>query len=164
MQVPTDFVTLSIGETLYGVPVQRVQEILDMRPVAPLPNAPRHVLGVADLRGQNVPVIDLRCLLGLDPAPDTPQTRILVVRIGAEGAGSVIGLRMDRVIDVARLDDDVLSPLSDAQKMAWDGLSVLGIGRRNGALISIIDLDGLFRSQPQQAARPAEPVHPAALV
>ena len=151
MAAATDFVTLSLGEALYGVPVDRVQEILDMRPVSPMPNAPPHLLGVTDLRGENVPVVDLRILLGMPPAETTPHTRILVVRLGADGPGSVIGLRTDRVIDVARLDDDALSPLSEAQKLAWDGLSILGIGRRKGEVISIIDLDGLFIGIPRAA-------------
>jgi purine-binding chemotaxis protein CheW len=147
----SDFVTLSLGNTLYGIPVERVQEILDMRPVAPMPNAPAHLLGVTDLRGENVPVIDMRTLLGMGSVPDTLQTRILVVLLRRNGAGSVIGLRTDRVIDVVRLDDDALNPLTEAQKLAWDGLSVLGIGRRNGEVISIIDLDGLFASIPRAA-------------
>lgn len=160
MTVCNDFVTLSLGDALHGIPVDRVQEILDMRPVAGMPNAPAHLLGVTDLRGENVPVIDMRVLLGLEPAPDTPQTRILVVLLERGGASSVIGLRTDRVIAVARLDDDSMQPLTVAHKLAWDGLSILGIGRRNGEVISIIDLDGLFTSIPRTARMTDRPALP----
>jgi purine-binding chemotaxis protein CheW len=144
MTMCTDFVTFSLDDALYGIPVDRVQEILDLRPVAPIPGAPRHLLGVIDLRGDTVPVIDMRLLLGLKPAEDTPQTRILVVLLRAEGRQSVIGLRSDRVIDVTGLDSDELRPLDEGQLLAWDARSILGVGRRNGAIISIIDMDGLF--------------------
>jgi purine-binding chemotaxis protein CheW len=144
MTMCSDFVTFSLDDALYGIPVDRVQEILDLRPVAPIPGAPPHLLGVIDLRGDTVPVIDLRLLLGLDPAEDTPQTRILVVLLRSDGRQSVIGLRTDRVIDVTSLDSDVLRPLDEGQVLAWDARSILGVGRRNGAIISIIDMDGLF--------------------
>jgi purine-binding chemotaxis protein CheW len=151
MTTCTDFVTLSLDETLYGIPVDRVREILDLRPVSPMPNAPSHLLGVIDLRGENVPVVDMRILLGMAPKADTPQTRILVVLLRRDGNEAVIGLRTDQVIDVAQLDDGDHSPLSEGQKLAWDGMSILGIGRRNGAVISIIDLDGLFHGLPRSA-------------
>lgn len=140
----TDFVTFDLDSTLYGIPVDRVREILDVRPIAPMPNAPAHLLGIIDLRGDNVPVVDMRTLLGMARAADTEQTRILVVLMRRGDTEAVIGLRTDRVIEVTRLDGDDLRPLAEGQFMAWDGLSVLGIGRRNGVVISVIDLDGLF--------------------
>jgi purine-binding chemotaxis protein CheW len=140
----SDFVSLELDEVLYGIPVERVQEILDVCKVSLMPNAPGYMLGVIDLRGENVPIVDLRILMGLEPKADTPQTRFILVQLQSGVADSVIGLRTDRVIDVAQLDSGELQPLSEGQKLAWDGLSVLGIGRRNGALISVIDLEGLF--------------------
>jgi purine-binding chemotaxis protein CheW len=158
MTIGADFVTLELDGTLYGLPVDRVQEILDMRPVSPVPNAPAHLMGVIDLRGETVPVVDMRILLGLPPKGDTPQTRILVALLRRGGRDAVIGLRTDTVIDVARLDDDDLHPLHEGQVLAWDAASILGIGRRNGALISIIDLDGLFAYIPAAAVMPV--AHP----
>ena len=65
-----------------------------------MPNAPAHLLGIIDLRGANIPVVDLRCLLGRGAAGDTGQTRILVVWV-AHGAGrAIIGIKTDRVIEV----------------------------------------------------------------
>ena len=151
----TDFVTFDLDMTLYGIPVDRVQEILDVRPIAPMPNAPSRLLGIIDLRGDNVPVVDMRTLLGMSKAPDTPQTRILVVLMRRGDSEAVIGLRTDRVIEVTRLDGDDLRPLAEGQFMAWDGLSVLGIGRRNGVVISVIDLDGLFSGVAQPAVADA---------
>jgi purine-binding chemotaxis protein CheW len=151
----SDFVTLELDEVLYGIPVERVQEILDVCKVSLMPNAPSYMLGVIDLRGENVPIVDLRILMGLDPKADTPQTRFILVQLLNGVSNSVIGLRTDRVIDVTQLDSGELQPLSEGQKLAWDGLSVLGIGRRNGALISVIDLEGLFARRLNIAAHNA---------
>lgn len=70
----SQYVTLGVGTDLFAAPVARVQEILDMRPIARLPQAPPHLLGMIDVRGQGVPVLDLRMTLGMPPADDTENT------------------------------------------------------------------------------------------
>lgn len=139
-----DVVTFRVEQALYGVAVERVQEILDLRPISPMPNAPGYLLGITDLRGDNIPVVDLRLLLGLPRAEDTAQTRILVTHIAHGADEAVVGLRTDRVIEVTRLDDDILRPLAEADLLRWKGTTIAGIGRRNGEVVSIIDLDNLF--------------------
>ena len=65
------YVTLGVAEELFAAPVEKVQEILDMRPIARLPQAPGTLLGMIDVRGQGIPVVDLRLTLGLPPARST---------------------------------------------------------------------------------------------
>jgi purine-binding chemotaxis protein CheW len=139
-----DVVTFNADRSLYAVPVARVQEILDLRPVAAMPNAPAHLVGIIDLRGANIPVVDLRCLLGRPPGEDTAQSRILVVWV-AHGAGRVIiGIKTDRVIEVTSLDDPQLRPMEEAELLRWSGSAIAGIGRRKGEVVSVLDLDRLF--------------------
>jgi purine-binding chemotaxis protein CheW len=139
-----DVVTFNADRSLYAVPVARVQEILDLRPVAAMPNAPAHLVGIIDLRGANIPVVDLRCLLGRPQGEDTAQSRILVVWV-AHGAGRVIiGIKTDRVIEVTALDDPQLRPLEEAELLRWSGSAIAGIGRRKGEVVSVLDLDRLF--------------------
>lgn len=138
------FVTFVADEVLYAVPVGRVQEILDLRPVAPLPGTPAHLLGVIDLRGANVPVVDLRRLLGRPDAEDTAQSRILVVQVVHEAAQIVLGIKTDRVIEVTALDEPELKPLAEADLLRWTGSAVAGIARCRGAVVSVLDLDRLF--------------------
>ena len=59
------YVTLGVAEDLFAAPIERVQEILEMRPIARLPRAPANLLGRIDVRSRAVPVIDLRAPLGL---------------------------------------------------------------------------------------------------
>lgn len=152
--VSSDVVTFEADGSLYAILVSRVQEILDLRPIAPMPNAPAHLLGIIDLRGENVPVVDLRNLLGLPPSPDTPQTRILVVWMVSGQDRAIIGIRTDRVIEVTCLDDPELRPMTEAGLLQWTGGAVVGIGRRKGQVVSVLNLDKLF------AAVPVVPVQP----
>lgn len=150
MTEAADVVTFEADQGLYAIPVNRVQEILDLRPIAAMPNAPAYLLGIIDLRGANIPVVDLRHLLGRGPADDAPQTRILVVWVNHAEQRAVIGVRTDRVIEVTQLDDPDLKPLAEAGLLHWNGSAIAGIGRRKGAVISVLDLDNLFRSVPLQ--------------
>ena len=150
-------VTFVAGEALYAVPVARVQEILDLRMVAPMTNAPAYLLGMIDLRGANVPVVDLRVILGLPARADCGQTRILVLWIDHDGARAVVGLKTDRVIEVTCLDDGDVRPLAEADLLRWSGSAIAGIGRRHGDLVSVLDLDRLFPSLPEGTS-PAQPV------
>jgi purine-binding chemotaxis protein CheW len=139
-----DVVTFNADQALYAVPVSRVQEILDLRPVAAMPNAPAYLLGIIDLRGENIPVVDMRRLLGRPETEDTAQSRILVVWL-AQGAGrAVIGIKTDRVIEVTRLDEAEVKPMTEADLLGWTGSAVAGIGRCRGEVVSILDLDRLF--------------------
>jgi purine-binding chemotaxis protein CheW len=139
-----DLLTFTADGALYAVAVNRVQEILDLQPLAPLPSAPPHVLGVTNLRGQNVPVVDLRRLLRLPDGENTPQTRFIVVWVDAPAGRFTLGLRTDRVIEVTRLDGDSLGTLEDGGVLGWSAKALAGIGRRNGQVVSLLDLDRLF--------------------
>ncbi len=139
-----DVVTFIADHALYAVQVSRVQEILDLRPVAVMPNAPAHLLGIIDLRGANIPVVDLRRLLGRDPGEDTAQTRILVVALLHRGARVIIGVKTDRVIEVTQLDEGRVQPLAEADLLRWSGSAIAGIGRLKGDVVSVLDLDRLF--------------------
>lgn len=139
-----DVVTFIADAGLYAVEVSRVQEILDLRPVAEMPNAPDHLLGIIDLRGENIPVVDLRRLLGRGAGEDTGQTRILVVWVAHAGGRAIIGVKTDRVIEVTQLEGGQVRPLAEAELLRWSGSAIAGIGRVKGDVVSVLDLDRLF--------------------
>lgn len=139
------YVTLGVADELFAAPVEKVQEILDMRPIARLPQAPDTLLGMIDVRGQGIPVVDLRLTLGLPAAPDTENTRIIVLALTGQDADVRLGLRADRVFEVTILDDDALDP-APAVGGAWSGHCIAGIGRRNGRFVTVLDLERLLGS------------------
>lgn len=144
-----DVVTFMVDGAIYAVPVTRVQEVLDTQVMAPMPNAPAHLLGIIDLRGANVPILDLRCILGRPSAKDTSQTRILIVWMGKSDHRTLVGLRSDSVIEVTQLDGGEIKPMDGAEMLHWHGNAVIGFGRRDGVVVSVLDLDNLFTAQAQ---------------
>ncbi|WP_224703992.1 chemotaxis protein CheW [Devosia aquimaris] len=145
MAEQSQYVTLGVSDELFAAPVEKVQEILDMRPIARLPQAPDTLLGMIDVRGQGIPVVDLRLALGLPEASDTENTRIIVLTLaGAEGELKM-GLRADRVFEVTVLDEAELDP-PPAVSGSWSGRCIAGIGRRNGRFVTVLDLERLLGS------------------
>ena len=143
MAEKAQYVTLGLNGEIFAAPVAVVQEILDMQPIARLPQAPANLLGMTDLRGEGVPVLDLRLTLGLPPAEDTMNTRIVVLKVERPERTMTVGLRTDRVYEVTVLDHETLDPPPDVTG-AWREHVVFGIGRRNGAFVTVLDLDRLL--------------------
>ena len=104
------FVTLGLDNEVFAVPVELVREILDMRQPFRIPEAPRHLAGLIDVRGHAVPVIDLRLKLGLSPREPTADTRIVVLDVPMDGRSLSLGLIADRVFEVTALDPDSIAP------------------------------------------------------
>jgi purine-binding chemotaxis protein CheW len=145
MSQNAQYVTLGVAKEIFAAPVERVREILDMRPIARLPQAPANLLGMIDVRGQGVPVLDLRLTLALESAEDSENTRIVVLVVNTGNGEMTVGLRTDRVFEVTVLDDDRIDP-PPAVKGNWSGDCIAGIGRRNGAFVTVLDLDRLLGS------------------
>lgn len=146
MTKSTQFVTLGCGEELFAVPVERVQEILDLCPIARLPHAPAHLLGVIDVRGDDVAVADLRTMLGLESGTDTAATRIVVLWLQRHGRRAVIALKADRVIEVTNLDENSFGDVPEASLFALDDRLIAGIGRCQGKFVNVLDLDTMFET------------------
>jgi len=139
------FVTLGLDREIFAVPVDTVREILDMRPVSRLPHAPPFMMGMIDVRGQAVPIIDLRIKLGMKPVPPDEMTRILVLDIPLNGKSRAMGLVADRVFEVADLDERTMETPPEVGTR-WNSDYIQAVGRRNGAFVIIFDLAHLFSS------------------
>lgn len=143
MKEMTQFVTLGIDRETFALPVETVREILDMCEISRLPNAPSQLLGMIDVRGTCVPVIDLRTKFGLPRVDATPSTRILVLELEAQGQMTLIGLVADRVFEVTGLDADRLDPPPETG-CRWRANHIAGIGRKGEKFVIVIDLKRLL--------------------
>lgn len=144
MAAAAQFVTMGIAGEIYAAPVEKVQEILDLRPVTPLPRAPGHLLGLVDVRGEGIPVVDLRALLGMGGTEDGLATRFVVLGVGTPRGEIKLALKTDQVFEVTALDEPVLAPPPDAAVMRWRNEAIAGIGRRGASFVTVLDLDRLF--------------------
>ncbi|RFC62681.1 chemotaxis protein CheW [Fulvimarina endophytica] len=148
------YVTLGVADAVFAIPVARVQEILEPQPTTRMPRAPSDFLGMIDVRGQNIPVVDLRLRLEMPGAEDTKDTRILVLDVATKTGMRKIALRADRVFEVAELDEAVLEPPAEVGR-GWRSDCIEGVGRRNGGFVMVFDLDLLFHTADLSGAQAA---------
>jgi purine-binding chemotaxis protein CheW len=145
--------TFSLGSQGYGVDILRVQEIRGWTPVTRIPELPPHVLGVLNLRGSIVPIIDLRLRFNLAHAELTPLTVIIVLSIGTSSGPREFGLVVDGVSDVVDIHTVKETP-SLGNGVAVDFIEGLAIV--DGRMLIMLNVEELIR-------RDTEQVSPAAL-
>jgi purine-binding chemotaxis protein CheW len=143
MSEKAQYVTLGVDGEIFALPIEQVQEILDSQPISKLPQAPANLLGMTDVRGEGIAVLDLRLTLGMPAAVNTENTRIVVLKLETPDRLLTVGLRTDRVFEVTSLDEAELGSPPDVTR-DWKDHAVAGIGRRNGAFVSVLDLDRLI--------------------
>lgn len=143
MTATAQYVTLGIDKEVFAVPVEIVQEILDYQTVSRLPHAPAYLLGMIDVRGKAVPVVDLRAKLGLPSAPPTSATRILVLDIEIGERMLLIGMVADRVFEVTGLDGQAMEPPPEIGER-WNSDYISGVGRRGDVFVVALDVKQLF--------------------
>ncbi|MCW6507647.1 chemotaxis protein CheW [Lichenifustis flavocetrariae] len=139
----TQYLTLGLDQDLFGIDIQHVHEILDMRPISGLPQAPAFLLGMIDVRGAGYPVVDLRLKLGLPRAAPTPLTRIVILNVAIGGRHTGVGFVADRVLEVTTFDDARLEPAPEVGGR-WRSDYIAGIGRRNGGFVVVFDIERLM--------------------
>jgi purine-binding chemotaxis protein CheW len=135
--------TFCLGAETYGVDILRVQEIRGWSPVTRIPKSPPHVLGVLNLRGSIVPIVDLRVRFSLERAEFTPLTVIIVLSITTPNGRSEFGLVVDSVSDVV---DISAKDLKDAPnlggKMNADFIQCLATVADR--MLILLDVDALI--------------------
>ncbi|HWL82221.1 MAG TPA: chemotaxis protein CheW [Roseomonas sp.] len=137
------YVTLGVDGDIFAIPVAMVLEILDSRRITRLPEAPMHVLGLIDVRGRSVPVMDLRACLGLPGGETTEHTRILVLEVAGSDKPKVLGLMVDRVFEVTGLDGREVEPPPDLS-VPWRSENLLGVGRQGDDFVLLLDVGRMF--------------------
>lgn len=131
--------TFYLGAEEYALPLVQAREILGMVPITPLPGAPAHVEGLINLRGEILPVFDLRRLFKLQsPAKASQQDCILV----AETEGEPFGLKVDGVHQVLTLTPEQVDPPSDAHRER--SAAVSGLARVGTRLVILLEPAALF--------------------
>ncbi len=128
--------TFRMGQELYGVDIQTVQEIKGYAPSTPLPNAPDYFRGVMNLRGIIVPVVDLRARFGM-PAQPPGRVNVIIVVVAS---GRVTGLLVDSVADVTELRPGDIQSTPDVCGAAPPDF-VQGVARLGDELLILLNTD-----------------------
>jgi purine-binding chemotaxis protein CheW len=145
-------VVFALGDEQFALSVGEVREILDHRTPYRVPNAPPWLLGLVDVRGTSVPVVDLRLRLGLAPAAIVETTRVLVVEVAlADRAAPVtLGLMVDRVLDVRAYAAGAIEPPPELG-VRWHADHIRGVLRREGDFAILFDLGSIFSGEADAA-------------
>lgn len=132
-------VTFRLADETYGINVMQIQEVLRYTEIAPVPGAPDYVLGIINLRGNVVTVIDTRTRFGLPSADVTDHSRIVVLEI----AGQVIGILVDSVAEVVYIKN---SEMESAPNVGNDESArfIQGVCNKNGELIILVEFEKML--------------------
>ncbi|MDF1642831.1 MAG: chemotaxis protein CheW [Pseudomonadales bacterium] len=136
------WVTFKLDGETYGINVMQVQEVLRHTEIAPVPGAPEYVMGIINLRGNVVTVIDTRHRFGLSSAEVSENTRIVII----EADQHVVGIMVDAVAEVVYLNQ---SEVDTAPNVGNDETSkfIQGVCNKNDELLILIDLNNMLTDE-----------------
>jgi purine-binding chemotaxis protein CheW len=140
--VVLQLVSFQLGQEIFAIDILGVQEIIRLTEITHVPNAPHYVEGVVNLRGKVIPIINLRTRFGLSVKEPTKDSRIVVVEV----AHVILGFIVDSVEEVLRLPEACIEALPSTGRGGADECHK-GVGRVNGSLLVLLDLELLFGIQ-----------------
>ena len=148
------YLTFRLGDEEYGLEILKVQEIIQLQNITRIPRTPNCVRGVINLRGKVIPVVDLRVKFELGSTEDTERTCIIVVQIRAGDALLVTGILIDEVREVLDIRAESIEEAPDFGSSV-DTEFILGMGKVNGAVKILLDIDKVLTSDDLQSLRAA---------
>jgi len=143
----SQLVSFEVAGQEYALPIERVQEIVQIPgQITEVPNTPSHVLGVMTLRNRLLPLVSLRAMFGLPARELTDSNKILVVSLGEGAAALSVGVMMDSVREVLRVEHSIIDPVPPMLSRGGDMGEIQSICRLQGGkrLVAILSADRMF--------------------
>ncbi len=144
------YLTFLMADEEYGVDILRVQEIRGWEHVTPVPNTPKYIKGVINLRGTIVPLVDLRERFGVEPIPYGPTTVVIVLKVIGEDAERIMGIVVDAVADVYNIEEENIKPAPDFGSVVSIEY-VRGLASIEEKMLIVLEIDKLLSSDQLQA-------------
>ena len=141
------WITFQLDEETYGVTVRQVREILRLNEIVPVPGAEQFILGITNIRGSLVTVVDGRERFGIQPRSYDDRSRMIVIESGDDAVGVIV----DSVSDVIDIPDSSINSnprLNDDEKSRY----IRGVTEFDGKLVIMLDLEQLFHPVMDMAA------------
>ncbi|WP_410218026.1 chemotaxis protein CheW [Paracoccus sp. (in: a-proteobacteria)] len=139
---PDTYLTVELAGQIFAIDVADVREILDMQPISRLPNAPSDLIGMIDVRGEGIAILDLPSRLGLERLRTRAESRIVVLELG-RAPRHPVGVIADRVLSVVAVTADGIEP-APATLTHWRSDALVGIVRIGEQLTMVLALERLF--------------------
>jgi purine-binding chemotaxis protein CheW len=150
------YLTFKLGDEVFGIEVSKVREVLDFAAITRIPRTPDFMSGVINLRGNVVPVVDLRLCFEMSKTSQTVNTSIVVVEMSIDGESTVVGVLADSVEEVIDLEPGQIQP---APRMGTQIKTefIKGMGKHDAEFIMILDIDRVFSTGDLSPVRDATP-------
>jgi purine-binding chemotaxis protein CheW len=139
-------VSFKLGDETYGIEITKIREIILVGEITQIPETPRYVKGLINLRSTVIPVIDLRARFSLPATESTSESRIMVLHVGSR----TIGIIVDSVNEVLRVTRQEISPAPPTVTSSGNGY-MTGLVRLKEDLLILLDVDRLFGDAESQA-------------
>ena len=128
-----------VGEEEYAIPILSIVEIIKPIEYTRVPSVPDYVLGVFNIRGNVIPLIDLRRKFNLPPANNTTDTRYIVMK----GEHNTAGFVIDRLTEAIRINQNRIDP--PPETISTDKGMIYGIGKREDSMLTILKVEALLK-------------------
>ncbi len=148
----SQYLTFKLEDEVFALDIAKVREVLDFTLIAKVPQTPDFMLGVINLRGTVVPVVDMRLKFGMTRTETSVNTCIIIVEIEVDGENTVLGALVDSVQEVMDLDPDQIEP-APRIGTRLNTKFIKGMGKRDNHFIIILDIDKIFSSDELAMAR-----------
>jgi purine-binding chemotaxis protein CheW len=139
----TQYLTFKLEDEVFALEISKVREVLDFTTVTKVPRTPDFMRGVINLRGNVVPVVDMRLKFGMSQTEKTVNTCIIIVEITLDGETTILGALADSVQEVVELGPGQIEP---APKIGTrlNTEFIRGMGKRDEHFVIILDIDKVF--------------------
>lgn len=135
------YMTFKCSDEIYGISIKYVNEIIGLSQITKVPETQDYLIGLINLRGKIIPVIDVRIRFGKEPLEYNDRTCVIVIDVKS----TVIGLIVDAIDEVAAFAENEITPLPSVSDLAMQAKKyVFGIGRVNGEVKLLLDPDKLI--------------------
>jgi purine-binding chemotaxis protein CheW len=149
------YLTFKLGDEVFAIYVAKVREVLDLTTITKVPRTPDFMSGVINLRGNVVPVVDLRLCFEMSKTEKSVNTCIVVVEVLLEGESTIIGALADSVEEVIDLEPEQIQPAPKIGTQIRTDF-IQGMGKRDAQFIMILDIDRVFSAEELSAIRGGE--------
>jgi purine-binding chemotaxis protein CheW len=143
MTQTTQYLTYTLADEVFALDIGKVREVLDFTSVTKVPNMPDYMLGVINLRGSVVPVVDLRTRFHMPRSEQTVNTCVIITEVSVDNDTTVLGALADSVQEVVDLEPQQIEPAPKIGTKLRNEF-IRGMGKHNKGFIIILDIDKVF--------------------
>ncbi|MFP4459982.1 MAG: chemotaxis protein CheW [Candidatus Zixiibacteriota bacterium] len=145
------YLTFRLAEEEYGLEILKVRTIIELMDITPVPKSPHYVKGVIDLRGELIPIVDLRARFGMSKVETSYETVIIVVEARSEGGNVDVGLLVDSVSEVLDISEEDIDD-SPAMGESVKSEDIRGIAKTKNSIKILLNIDSVLAGFNYKAA------------